>query len=622
MADNVILESPARVVDGQAVSDVSPVQAKQPGDAGAPAPEISAVADVSESTYPGLEDRPCWRIFEKRVETAEGSLRPGVWYFGLKHRGDKPPVLIDAWVCSPLHVQAVTSDAYGNNFGRLLRFRTTLGQWREWAMPMELLRGNADELRGELLSMGLEIDAAERGKLGAYLQCQTPRRRMTCALEVGWADKSFVLPDCVIGPAASNIIFQSAERAVAEYVRKGSFDGWQEGIARLAVGNPVLALALSMAFAGPLLSLCHAEGGGVHLVGDSSSGKTTALNAACSVWGGTEYKRSWRATANGIEGAATLFNDNLLALDEISEADPREIGVIAYALTNGVGKQRATKTGAARTPRRWRCVILSSGERTLETSMLEGGMRPKAGQQVRLLDLPIRRRHGAWDELHGQSDGRAFSDALKAAAATHCGHAGRLFLNRLTMDDRDFGARLEEIKTQPAFSPAGAEGQERRAAARFALIALAGELATEYGVTGWPPGTATDAAAGAYGWWRDARGKGNDERRKVIEQLCAFVDAHGSSRFEDVAPRHGSDKMIVRYRAGWRKQADNGMIYYFTATGMREALKGFDFGAALDLLQAEGIIDQPGANGERAKTMRFESRSVKVYEVASKRLPT
>ena len=36
-----------------------------------------------------------------------------------------------------------------NNFGRLLRFRNTVGRWREWAMPMELLRGSGDELRGE-----------------------------------------------------------------------------------------------------------------------------------------------------------------------------------------------------------------------------------------------------------------------------------------------------------------------------------------------------------------------------------------------------------------------------------------------------------------------------------------
>ena len=32
-----------------------------------------------------------------------------------------------------------------------------------------------------------------------------------------------------------------------------------------------------------------------------------------------------------MEGAAALFNDCLLALDEISECDPREVGAIVYA---------------------------------------------------------------------------------------------------------------------------------------------------------------------------------------------------------------------------------------------------------------------------------------------------
>jgi putative DNA primase/helicase len=71
-----------------------------------------------------------------------------------------------------------------------------------------------------------------------------------------------------------------------------------------------------------MLARCNAEGGDIHFVGDSSTGKTTAIEAACSTWGGANYRRSWHTTANGMEGAAALFNDGLLAFDEISECDP------------------------------------------------------------------------------------------------------------------------------------------------------------------------------------------------------------------------------------------------------------------------------------------------------------
>jgi putative DNA primase/helicase len=170
-----------------------------------------------------------------------------------------------------------------------------------------------------------------------------------------------VLPDAVIGSKASGVIFQSGERGHDEHTIGGTFADWQSDISARAVGNPLLMLAVSASFAGPMLARCNGESGGMHFVGDSSTGKTTAIEVACATWGGARFRRSWRATANGMEGAAALFNDCLLALDEISECDPKEVGAIIYALGNGRGKQRASRNGGARSVTRWRCFVLSSG---------------------------------------------------------------------------------------------------------------------------------------------------------------------------------------------------------------------------------------------------------------------
>ena len=51
-----------------------------------------------------------------------------------------------------------------------------------------------------------------------------------------------------------------------------------------------------------------------------------------------------------MEGAAALFNDGLLVLDEISECNPHDVGAIIYALGNGRGKQRAGRTGQCACP--------------------------------------------------------------------------------------------------------------------------------------------------------------------------------------------------------------------------------------------------------------------------------
>lgn len=130
-------------------------------------------------SLPEVEERPCFCVYDGWTKTATGhKLRPGVWYHTMSApKGkDAVPVPVDTWICGPLYIEAQTSDAAGNNFGRLLRFKNTAGRWRTWAMPMELLRGYGDELRGELLAMGLEISVRDRATLALYLQERPPKK--------------------------------------------------------------------------------------------------------------------------------------------------------------------------------------------------------------------------------------------------------------------------------------------------------------------------------------------------------------------------------------------------------------------------------------------------------------
>ena len=572
----------------------------------------SAIALTVESPIPTTAAHcPCYRVVERYTKLDGGtSLRSGVWHFAADREGN----VIPTWICSPIYVDAITHDSEGNNFGRQVRFQNSLGKWREWAMAMELLKGSGDDLRGELLSMGMEIDPSPKARamLANYLQSQHPKRRMRCATQTGWCGKSFVLPGQVYGEDSAEVIFQSGERHDDEYTVGGTLEGWQSEVSARAVGNPLLIVALSAAFSGALLALTNSEGGGIHFVGDSSTGKTTLLEAGGSTWGGRNYKRSWRATSNGLEGVACKFNDGLLVLDEISECESRDVQGIVYALGNGVGKQRASRTGSARSVKRWRSVVLSSGERTVETAMAEGGFRSKAGMSVRLIDIPAQRRYGAWDDLHGLASGAAFSDAIKTASQTHYGHAGRAFLEKLTCHKADFSALLEEFKSLPAFNDKAAEGQSRRVSARLALIAMAGELATDFGVTGWNEGEAIAACSAVLSIWLESRGKSNDEQRQVFEALSGFIDRHGDSRFSGI--EEGSAPH-VRDRAGWWEITPDGKLFLFTNVGLKEALRGFDFKRTLDVLVQRGVLPSPSADGKRASLVRIGGVPKRLYRV-------
>jgi putative DNA primase/helicase len=106
-----------------------------------------------------------------------------------------------------------------------------------------------------------------------------------------------------------------------------------------------------------------ADGFGIHLFGKSSSGKTTAAAIAASIWGPPDrFVRSWRTTVNGLEGVAAAQNEVLLVQDELKQAAPEEVAQALYMISQGRGKQRAGRSGQARSLKTWNVPYISTGE--------------------------------------------------------------------------------------------------------------------------------------------------------------------------------------------------------------------------------------------------------------------
>jgi len=241
-------------------------------------------------------------------------------------------------ISSPVRVLAETADEHARGYGRLLEWQDSAGRVRQWAMPVRsLVPRNGDEVFAALLDAGLPfIELGHKRKLAEYLMACQPERRITCVERTGWHGHAYVLPQGAIGPDAEGVILQTAGYAASDFTERGTLAEWQQEVAALAVGNSRLCFALSLAFAAPLLALVGMEGGGFHLKGESTDGKTTIMKAAASVYGNPDrYCQTWRATGNAIEGIAGRRNDALLCLDELGELDGREAGQVAYMLANG-----------------------------------------------------------------------------------------------------------------------------------------------------------------------------------------------------------------------------------------------------------------------------------------------
>jgi hypothetical protein len=146
------------------------------------------------------------------------------------------------------------------------------------------------------------------------------------------------------------------------------------------------------------------------------------------------FIRSWRATTDGLEGAAAGATDTVLILDDVGQVDAREMGAASCMLANGAGKACAARDGSLREPRCWRLLIISNGEAPVDAKLAEDrGRKPRAGQLVRMLDIPTSRAFGVLDSAGPDGGAAALADECKLAAMSD-GTAGPEFVRRLIFD--------------------------------------------------------------------------------------------------------------------------------------------------------------------------------------------
>lgn len=497
-------------------------------------------------------------------------------------------------ICSQLHIDAATRDQNNENWGRLGRVIDSEGKEHSFVLPAAMLVGDAAAVLGNLVSKGLVLmNKRSKDLVTSYLQ-EPPQKLVRCCNKIGWLDNSFVLPDVTFSPPGTEEIrFQSNSLNHFEGLTvKGSLEAWRESIGAMSASNSRLVFPVSMAFAGPLLELSNEQGGGIHIVGTSSDGKTTGAKACISVMGSPTTMHTWRATANGLENIAGSHNHLTLCLDELAQMNAMEAADIAYMLGNGQGKHRADQSGQARPPFRWLLLVLSTGEVTLAEHAETVGKFVKGGAEVRFLNIgaDAGAGHRMFENLHGSRDGAAFSQLIKEAAEANFGHPLRAFLNWLVPRRAEVEAELRSVIDSFVQRNAGNTSAEvQRAAKRFALIGAAGELATEANITGWPKGEAMWAAERCFQSYLEIRGTvGESDTEKGVKNVLAFIEKNGASRFQDLGSRY-PDK--IHNRAGFFRNTGGRNEYFIVADVFRsEICKGADYIRVAKQLAERGFL--------------------------------
>jgi uncharacterized protein (DUF927 family) len=502
------------------------------------------------------------------------------------------------FVCSKLEVLAYARDANSEAWGRLLRWQDPCGNQHTWTVPMRLVVGDAVQVRETLADGGLDIGTSPKTNhlLSQYIRMEKPARFLHCVPHIGWFGKVFVFPERTI-PEAADVTYQAPGRGEHFYRQAGTLEAWRKNVSERCRGNSRLVFGESAGFAPPLLQPLNIQSGGLHYGGGTSIGKTTLQAIVGSIWGGggqNGFTRTWATTKNALESIAELHNDGCLILDEIRLIDPRDVEQVVYMLCSGSGKSRETKSMTGRRTLQWRLMILSSGEITPAQCAALAGQKMKGGAEIRIATIPADagKGMGLFEQLHGTDDPRVFAESLEAAAKQNYGTAIVAFIEYLVANwDEEIASSAQWIEEFIKDNlPAGASSEHRRVLRRFAVIGCAGEIATEAGITGWEPGTATWAAQECFqAWLKEIGGIEPTDVRNAIRQVRSIVEKH-HNRFYAVEPEkikvrdedgHFVEKIVrqnINNALGYWKTVENETVYLFNCEAFEdEACQGFDY---------------------------------------------
>lgn len=415
-------------------------------------------------------------------------------------------------------------------------------------VPYNDIAAGGTSLAKTLSNAGMWVTSTKKGResLAAMLAAIKPPR-LTLVTSYAWLPNRdvFILGNRAIGAQdGERIHVDNAYVGKVKLAERGTLDDWRKSVGKYASGNSRLIFSLGMAFASPLLKFIPGQTSFVaNLRGDSSVGKSTALNVFGSVWGGSDgglgFNHSWDMTDKDAAKKAAAHSHIGLGLDEQGQmsGDPARV---AYSIASGIERGQLHKDGSEREQASWKVCVLSTGERSISEIMETRNPRERqaSGTEVRNFDVPADTgAYGIFDQLHGFADGRALAEHLADEANETYGTAGPAFVDQLVRHVNEVGhdAFARELRSDidefiASLQLSGeVDAAIWRIAKQFALAATASRLASRFGIAPIGKSEAFDGVRKCFNDW--LRVRGSVKSLAKISDLIAvrdFLQTNGS----------------------------------------------------------------------------------------------
>lgn len=574
------------------------------------------------------------------AEVANYLLKPdGLFYIENSGTEDATEVKIS----SPIVATHMTHDLDSCSWGKRVSFRDMEGITHNLTIKnSDLINERSNTVIERLVDNGLIVspDRNSANRVKNYLRSVYPNKKAIEIDRCGWYKKCFILYTECIGDTSEYTYFPSFRLKDNLFQSAGSFEDWTDKIARPVSGQFLFEFTMCLGFAAVLLTPLGLDTFGVNLRGEGSTGKTTALMVAGSVCGGSGYSsgylRQWRATDNALESIAAKHNDILLVLDELGQADGKSIGKSIYMIGNGETKSRLTQDAEERGIRRFKTVVLSSGEITVQDKIGEDkGATIKAGQAVRIIDIDTSAisDNGIFSfvpddskladlgleiapDLPDKTKLSMFLVYLKQQSTKYYGTAIRKFLEGLINNYDENIIELQKIHQNYAkqMCPADATGQVIRVIRNFALVATAGEFAIEHGILPWSKGEVEKAVRFVLDHWLKQRNGANSlELTQAIERLKEVIQQdtlHFKTLYKREYPYKNEDiERSIREPIGYKKLLENGeWIYFIENNPLKNIYRGISKDRFMKELETRGWLVK-NQNGKPLESIKVPDKN-------------
>jgi hypothetical protein len=354
------------------------------------------------------------------VQKEDGS----VWFHPPVSDQDKKapkPVKISK---SPLYITEIKENIDTGQITLSISFEY-LGR-RRTTQILRAQMSNSRQLVSVLAGEGAPVSSNNARYILGYLEAyehefssSISHKKITSRLGRGRSDGPFFLPGLLSSVEFAPLGAGDASLIRAYSSRRGSLQAWVEVMRTLESETLIIPqVAVVCSFVPPLQRRLQIPNFILDMYGNTSTGKSTSLKLAASVYGRPHDPDSlvmqWMSTQSAIEQVAGMCGELPIFLDDAQHCPAEVKKSVVYMIANGRGKIRRGGSGGVMEVPTWNTVALSTSEEPLhEASPHEGArgrilsvggltppFRPGSASLIQTLEHSVANNHGHAGEAY------------------------------------------------------------------------------------------------------------------------------------------------------------------------------------------------------------------------------